>query len=102
MAGAQSKKDHTLKDMFIHPSGRQEDRPAATATTGSQAEDKQLEALVTRSFFEALFTSFRDDLHSVKKELSQDLKVLRMEMSELGGRVPMLEDRETPRDEEIA
>ncbi|KAJ1197905.1 hypothetical protein NDU88_001749 [Pleurodeles waltl] len=73
-----------------------------TPTAGdSLVGDDGLEILITCSFMESLFMSLKEELHSVKNELSQDLKTIRSDVMELGDRVAAWEDRETPRDEEI-
>ncbi|KAJ1175684.1 hypothetical protein NDU88_000971 [Pleurodeles waltl] len=53
---------------------------------------------VTRSFKEALFDSFQEDLQTVEKELSQDLKDVRRNKTEVGDRFSALKDHESSRD----
>ncbi|KAJ1143759.1 hypothetical protein NDU88_010064 [Pleurodeles waltl] len=68
MAAARSKKEGTLKDMLV------------------------------KSLREALFASLKDDLQTVRKDLSQDLKAVCKDLTELSDRVLTTEDQE---DEEI-
>ncbi|KAJ1154063.1 hypothetical protein NDU88_006820 [Pleurodeles waltl] len=59
------------------------------------------ESPITSSFVELLFMSLKEELQLVKEELSQDLKMIRSDVMELGDRVAAVEDQETPRDKEI-
>ncbi|KAJ1130842.1 hypothetical protein NDU88_009189 [Pleurodeles waltl] len=60
-----------------------------------------MEGPSTRSFLEVLFPSLKDDLHTVKRELSQDLKAGQKDLAEIGDRVATLECTASGRDEEL-
>ncbi|KAJ1217652.1 hypothetical protein NDU88_005245 [Pleurodeles waltl] len=77
---------------------------ADNSATGKLREEETEEdngAPVTRSFLEGLFTSLRDDIQEVKRDLLQDLKVVCQELEEAGERVATLEKHENARGEEI-
>ncbi|KAJ1180427.1 hypothetical protein NDU88_005648 [Pleurodeles waltl] len=67
----------------------------------AQTEHPETEGPVTHFFCGTLFTSLKDDLHMVKRELSQDLKVVQKNLAEIGDRVATLEDNASGRDEEL-
>ncbi|KAJ1213809.1 hypothetical protein NDU88_001440 [Pleurodeles waltl] len=90
IAGARSKKEHTLNDTLSQPNEDQGECPPTPPDIDLRAEDK-----------ESFFMSIKEDLHLVKKELLQDLKDIRSEMADLGDGVAALKDREAPRDTEI-
>ncbi|KAJ1185124.1 hypothetical protein NDU88_001919 [Pleurodeles waltl] len=58
-------------------------------------------APVTRGFLEGIFASLRDNIQAVKRNLSQDLKVMGRELEEVGKRVASLEEHENAKGEEV-
>lgn len=49
---------------------------------------------VTRAFLETLFASLREDLQEVKRDLTAEIKDIRKDVDDIGGRVATLEDRQ--------
>ncbi|KAJ1170002.1 hypothetical protein NDU88_001883 [Pleurodeles waltl] len=95
---AHTKKERTLKEMLSKPTdikmgGESSPPEQEWPPDGNRREDQ-----VIHPFLEALFTSLREDLQVV---LSQDLKEVLHEVTELGDRVSSIEDRETACDEDI-
>ncbi|KAJ1185945.1 hypothetical protein NDU88_002731 [Pleurodeles waltl] len=72
-----------------------------TGKLREEETDEDSGAPGTRSFLEGLFPSLRDDLQAVKRDLSQDLKVARRELEEVGERVAALGVHENARGKEI-
>ncbi|KAJ1118564.1 hypothetical protein NDU88_006755 [Pleurodeles waltl] len=101
MAMAGTKKDWTLGEMLSKPTGGLASDHPPPASQEMQMEDEGTESPVTHSLIASLFASLRDDLQMAKKDLSQALKAVRRELTELGDRVSTLEDHETSQDEEI-
>ncbi|KAJ1156447.1 hypothetical protein NDU88_009180 [Pleurodeles waltl] len=66
-----------------------------------QTGSEEPEGPVTPFFLEALFTSLRGNLQTVKKDLSQDLKTVLRDLARMGDKVYTLEDNEPSRDEDI-
>ncbi|KAJ1101417.1 hypothetical protein NDU88_006485 [Pleurodeles waltl] len=56
---------------------------------------------ITQTILEGLFTSMREDLKAVKRNLLHDLEEVHLELEEVGERVAILEEHETSRDGEI-
>ncbi|KAJ1128761.1 hypothetical protein NDU88_007136 [Pleurodeles waltl] len=102
MAVTQSKKGRSLKEMLTKPMvGRAEAGLPRSGMPSRQAAKEEGEGPVIPAFFEGLFTSLRDDLQSVKTDLSQDLKEVCQELMEVGERVATLEKHKTSWDEVI-
>ncbi|KAJ1146299.1 hypothetical protein NDU88_012577 [Pleurodeles waltl] len=96
------KMDRSVKDMLTKPAAGKV--KADNPVTGKLREEETEEdngAPVTRSFLEGLFTSLRDDIQRVKRDLSPDLKVVRRELEEVSKRMATLEEHENARGEEI-
>ncbi|KAJ1129365.1 hypothetical protein NDU88_007736 [Pleurodeles waltl] len=74
---------------------------SSQSPTPALMEHTEVDGPVTQFFLEALFAALRDDLHTVKGELSQDLKDVQKEVEEMGDHVSMLEDNATGRYEEL-
>ncbi|KAJ1187921.1 hypothetical protein NDU88_004686 [Pleurodeles waltl] len=89
MVTAHTKKDCSLKEM-----------PSQSSQDLLPERDKA-EGPVTRSFLEAIFVSIKDNLQTVKRGLSQDLKSVHKDLAEIGDRVSTSEDNVTSRDEEL-
>ncbi|KAJ1157826.1 hypothetical protein NDU88_010523 [Pleurodeles waltl] len=71
------------------------DQPQKLGLTSDGEEGKP------RSFMEVLFNSLQEGLQTVRKELFQDLKVVRRDLTEVGNKVSALEDHESSGDEEL-
>lgn len=59
------------------------------------------EAPVTRALMESMFAALRDDLQTVKHELTTEIKDIRKDVDEVGERVATLENKEVARDTEL-
>ncbi|KAJ1201801.1 hypothetical protein NDU88_005607 [Pleurodeles waltl] len=88
------KREATLKDMFSKPQGKKPDKsmdftpsPPIPSDAGSYEVD---DAPVARSFLEELFSMLRDDLVSLKQDITADVKDLKKDFSKLGQRVDTL------------
>ncbi|KAJ1129704.1 hypothetical protein NDU88_008070 [Pleurodeles waltl] len=98
MAMACTKKERSLNDMLTkvtitdHPHQPAQDSPT---------EMEDMEGPVTYCFLEALFASLKDDFYNVKRERSQDLKVVQKDLAEIGDRVSTMENNTSGRDEEL-
>ncbi|KAJ1082151.1 hypothetical protein NDU88_002321 [Pleurodeles waltl] len=99
MATARSKKHRSVKDMLIKPTTGK----TVTVTPAMEwhKRDEEGESLITQSFLKGLFTSLREDLLAVKRDLSLDLKEVSHELEEVGERVATQEEHENSQDEEI-
>ncbi|KAJ1188427.1 hypothetical protein NDU88_005188 [Pleurodeles waltl] len=86
--------------MFAKPAGKKAD---CTEKEGQLIPDATLDidAPVTRSFLENLFTTLRDDIAALKQELAADVKDMRHNMGEMEQRVDSLERGSDNRDEEL-
>ncbi|KAJ1205686.1 hypothetical protein NDU88_001114 [Pleurodeles waltl] len=86
MASAQGKKNRRLKDMLTKTVVAMARDHQAELTPVSAPGGGEIDAPVTCSFLEALFTSLREDLQSFKKELSSNLQEVRCDIDAIGGR----------------
>lgn len=59
------------------------------------------EAPVTQALMESMFAALRDDLQTVKHELTTEIKDIRKDVDEVGERVATLENKEVARDTEL-
>ncbi|KAJ1190021.1 hypothetical protein NDU88_006761 [Pleurodeles waltl] len=105
MASAKAKRDQSVREMLTrsHPGqNRQAETEALTRgaapTGGGKAEG---EAPVTKSFLTSLFDSLRIDLQELRKDISQEVRDLRSDLTSLGERVSNMEDSEISRGEEV-
>ncbi|KAJ1172899.1 hypothetical protein NDU88_004741 [Pleurodeles waltl] len=64
----------------------------------AQMEHTEKEGPVTRCLLVALFDSLKDDLHTVKRELSQDLKAVQKDLVETEDEVSTMENNASGRD----
>ncbi|KAJ1209248.1 hypothetical protein NDU88_004626, partial [Pleurodeles waltl] len=69
---------------------------------GSVKTDSEESFPVTKGFLTSLFNSLRGDIQELRRDISQEVKELRGEVSSVGERVSQLEDSEIPRGEEVA
>ncbi|KAJ1105062.1 hypothetical protein NDU88_002470 [Pleurodeles waltl] len=78
MAATQPKKDRSVKDMLTRPAADKVEVDASvTGRHRGEKSEADGEAIVTRAFLEGLFTSLRENIQVVKRDLSVDLKVVR-------------------------
>ncbi|KAJ1210176.1 hypothetical protein NDU88_005544 [Pleurodeles waltl] len=82
MGSACSKKDRSVKDMLIKPTTCKAE--AVTPAMERHECDEEGGSPIMRSFLEGLFTSLREDLQAVKRDLSQDSKGVRHELEDVG------------------
>ncbi|KAJ1148268.1 hypothetical protein NDU88_001105 [Pleurodeles waltl] len=102
MATMRGKKDRSVKDMLTKPpGGRAEGETPGPGQHLDKEAGEDERTPVTRGFLEGLLASLRDDIQTVKKDLLQDLKVMRWELEEVGERVASLEEHENTRGEEV-
>ncbi|KAJ1217401.1 hypothetical protein NDU88_004995 [Pleurodeles waltl] len=88
MAATQPKKNSSVKDMLTRPAeGKVEEDASITGKHRGEEMEEDNEAPVTRAFLEGLFTSLRDDLQVVKRDLSQDPKVRVRDSPEITGAI---------------
>ncbi|KAJ1160402.1 hypothetical protein NDU88_000904 [Pleurodeles waltl] len=86
--------------MHTKPMGPLEDgKPPPRGPCPSLANKGQ-EGPVTRSFMEVLFTSLHNNIQTVKKDLSVDLREVQRNLEEIGDRVSAIEYREAGREGE--
>ncbi|KAJ1104242.1 hypothetical protein NDU88_001654 [Pleurodeles waltl] len=69
--------------------------------SGALSRSRGKEGPVARLFLEALFTSLRDDLQVLKKDLSVDMREVRCYLEDIGNRVSAVEVCEARQDEEV-
>ncbi|KAJ1142993.1 hypothetical protein NDU88_009305 [Pleurodeles waltl] len=97
-----AKKERSFKDMLSKPpEGKTEADNTGTGKHREEETEEDAGAPVIKSFLESLFASLRDDIQLVKRDLLQDLKVVRWELEEVGERVATLEEHENAGGEEI-
>ncbi|KAJ1201669.1 hypothetical protein NDU88_005475 [Pleurodeles waltl] len=98
MVAARSKNDRSVKEMLTRPStGKAEANLSTPEKPRRAVMDEYGEGPFTRAFLEGLFTSLREDLQALKRDLLQDLKEVRRELEEVGERVATLEEHESSR-----
>ncbi|KAJ1099966.1 hypothetical protein NDU88_005057 [Pleurodeles waltl] len=79
------RKERSVKDMLSKPTvGKTEADNPGTGEHREEEMDEDTGAPSTRSFLEGLFASLWDEIQAVKRDLSQDLKVVRRELEEVG------------------
>ncbi|KAJ1112799.1 hypothetical protein NDU88_001060 [Pleurodeles waltl] len=85
----------------MKPSSRPSGDNVPVANKKTQSDDRDNEGPVNHSFFEVLFASLSEDLHTVKGDLSQEIKTIHMDVADQGDMVSNLEDWEISREEEF-
>ncbi|KAJ1178986.1 hypothetical protein NDU88_004225 [Pleurodeles waltl] len=102
MGAIRSQKERSIKDMLSkQKAGKTEANDPGTGKHREEEMDEDTGASVTRSFLAGLFTSLWGDIQEMKRDLSQDLKVVCRELEGVGERVVTLEEHENTRGEEI-
>ncbi|KAJ1219070.1 hypothetical protein NDU88_006641 [Pleurodeles waltl] len=102
MASIYPKKDRSVKDMLTKlAAGKMEAAKPGTGKLREEETDEDTGVPITRSFLEGLFALLRDDIQAMKRDVSQDLKVVRQDFEEVGESVATLEEHEKSRGEEI-
>ncbi|KAJ1145695.1 hypothetical protein NDU88_011980 [Pleurodeles waltl] len=99
MAVSRGRKDCSLKDMLTKPAKTLVGDSRAEVATDSVPDGGKKKAPVTGSFLEDLYPR-REDLHSVKKALSSDLREVYCDLDAIGDRADILKDQGTSSDEE--
>lgn len=93
MTSTRTKKVKPLTDIF----GRSHSNPNMASASQSAASPAPTTHTgggpITKAFLESLFSTLRDDLQSVKKELAAELNEVRKGMDSIGERVASLEDK---------
>ncbi|KAJ1098959.1 hypothetical protein NDU88_004066 [Pleurodeles waltl] len=82
-----AKKDRSLKEMLARSTGPSGEvgAPLQESDTPIEAADK--EGLVTRAFLEALFSSLKEDLQAMKRDLPTDIQEVCRNLEDLSDRV---------------
>ncbi|KAJ1170867.1 hypothetical protein NDU88_002738 [Pleurodeles waltl] len=101
MAVARIKKDWFLKDKLTKPTGTPSDDKLSPCCLDFGLTKEAWERPVTGSFMETLFSSPREDIQALKRDLSVDLKDVRLNLMEIGIRVSAMENSESGHEEEV-
>ncbi|KAJ1150161.1 hypothetical protein NDU88_002958 [Pleurodeles waltl] len=102
MVAIPSKKERSVKDMLSKPTaGKTEADNPLTGKHREEEMDEDTRAPVKRSFLEGLVALLQGDIQAVKRDMSEDLKVVRRELKEVGKRVVILEGHENTRDDVV-
>ncbi|KAJ1138497.1 hypothetical protein NDU88_004880 [Pleurodeles waltl] len=82
--------------------GAPEEPPAAKAPEARREMAEDEAALVTKGFLTSLFESLCSDLQELRKDISHEVKELRVELTSLGERITQVEDGEAACGEEVS
>ncbi|KAJ1178767.1 hypothetical protein NDU88_004009 [Pleurodeles waltl] len=86
-----------------HPAQSRQAETAASTRGADQLGDVEAagKAPVTKSFLTSLFDSLRVHLQELRRDISQEVRKLRSDITSLGERVSNIEDNEVSRGEEV-
>ncbi|KAJ1199584.1 hypothetical protein NDU88_003418 [Pleurodeles waltl] len=83
MVAVRSKKDRSLKEMLTKSTmGKAETDLPTPGKPSRMVREEKGEDPVTRVYLEVLFTSMREDLQALKRDLLLDLKEVRRKLGE--------------------
>ncbi|KAJ1148639.1 hypothetical protein NDU88_001467 [Pleurodeles waltl] len=105
MASSKPKRDQSVREMLTrsHPAQTHQAEAAASTRGADQLGNMEVEgeAPVKKSFLTSLFDSLRVDLQELRRDISQEVRELRSDITSLGGRVSNIEDNVVSRAEEV-
>ncbi|KAJ1166869.1 hypothetical protein NDU88_007265 [Pleurodeles waltl] len=105
MASTKPKRDQSVREMLTrsHPSqSRQAEAAALERGPEGQGEvEADGESPVTKGFLTSLFNSLRVDLQERQRDISQEMRELRSDITSLGERVSSMANNEISRGEEV-